>query len=49
MLFSDRSVITMVHGIVVSGGAIAGLAAALFGMILLRARMDGTGPAPLQT
>jgi hypothetical protein len=49
MLFSDRSVITMVHGIVVSGGALAGLTAALFGLMLLRARHDEVAPPTRQS
>jgi hypothetical protein len=36
MLFSDRSVITMVHGIGFSGAALVGLAASLFAMVVLR-------------
>jgi hypothetical protein len=35
MLFSDRSLITMVHGIGLSGGALVGLAAAFVALILL--------------
>ena len=32
MLFSDRSLWTMAHGIVLGGGALMGLAAALFAL-----------------
>ena len=38
-LFSDRSIWTMVHGIVFSGGALMALAAALFALVVMR-----TGP-----
>lgn len=37
LLFSDRSILTMVHGIVLGGGALMALAAALFGLQTLRA------------
>jgi hypothetical protein len=49
MLFSDRSVITMVHGIAVSGGALAGLTAALFGLLLLRVRRGDGAPTIRQS
>jgi hypothetical protein len=42
MLFSDRSIWTMVHGIGLGGGALVGLAAALFYLYAVR-------PAPLST
>src|SRR5262245_6953577 len=48
MLFSDRSIITMVHGIVLSGGALAGLAAALFAMAVLRGSDRTPLPSPRQ-
>jgi hypothetical protein len=48
MLFSDRSIITMLHGIVLSGAALAGLAAALFALIVLRARDRDPLPSPRQ-
>lgn len=35
-LFSDRSVLTMIHGIGLGGGAIMGLAAALFSLRVMR-------------
>ncbi len=37
-LFSDRSVWTMIHGIVLGGGALMALAAALFSLRAMRAR-----------
>lgn len=36
LLFSGRSITTMLHGIVLGGGSLLGLAAALFGLIALR-------------
>jgi hypothetical protein len=36
LLFSSRSVWTMVHGIVLGGGALMALAAALFGLVAMR-------------
>ena len=42
MLFSERSIWTMVHGIGLGGGALLGLAAALFHLYAVR-------PAPLTT
>ena len=36
MLFTDRSVWTLVHGVVLGGGALMALAAALFAMGILR-------------
>ena len=44
MLFSGRSIWTMVHGIVFGGGALLALAAALFALYLLRPR-DGAAAA----
>jgi hypothetical protein len=41
MLFTDRSLWTMVHGIVLGGGALMALAAALFAMGVMRAA-DGS-------
>jgi hypothetical protein len=37
MLFSERSILTMIHGIVVGGGGLVGLAAALFFLYATRA------------
>jgi hypothetical protein len=37
MLFSERSILTMIHGIVLGGGALMGLAAALFFLHATRA------------
>jgi heme A synthase len=37
LLFSERSIWTMVHGIVLGGGALMALAAALFGLRTMRA------------
>ena len=48
MLFSDRSLITMVHGIGLSGAALVGLAASLFAMVVLRAGQRPVGPTPWQ-
>lgn len=45
MLFTDRSLWTMVHGIVMGGGALLGLAAALF--YLYAARNNDGAPNPL--
>lgn len=36
MLFTDRSILTMIHGIVLGGAALMGLAAALFAMATMR-------------
>ena len=44
MLFSERSIWTMVHGIGLGGGALIGLAAALF--YLYAARSSDGAPAP---
>lgn len=45
-LFSDRSIWTMVHGIVLGGAALMGLAAALFSLYAVRTsdRPSGTTP-----
>jgi len=43
-LFSGRSILTMVHGIVLGGGALVGIAVALFGMVALRPA-DGAEPS----
>lgn len=45
MLFSDRSIWTMVHGIVLGGGALMGLAAALF-YLCAADTAGGREPAP---
>jgi hypothetical protein len=45
MLFSDRSIWTMLHGIGFGGGALLALAAALFALYLMYPRM-GEGGAP---
>ena len=44
MLFSDRSLITMAHGIGFSGAALLGLACSLFAMVVLRAGQGEVGP-----
>jgi hypothetical protein len=44
MLFSERSLWTMVHGIGLGGGALLGLACALFALYLMRPR-SGVEPA----
>ncbi len=43
MLFSERSIWTMLHGIGFGGAALLALAAALFAMYLLRSGRDVTG------
>jgi hypothetical protein len=43
MLFSERSLWTMVHGIGLGGGALLGLAAALFYLYAVRPAPDSTG------
>ena len=48
MLFSDRSVITMIHGIGLSGGALVGLASSLVTMWILRVGTAHGGPAVRQ-
>ena len=48
MLFSDRSVITMVHGIGLSGVALVGLASSLVALWLLRMGTASGGPAARQ-
>lgn len=45
MLFSLRSILTMVHGMVLGGAALMALAAALFSLLALRAEGD-SGPLP---
>lgn len=47
MLFSARSVWTMIHGIIFGGGALLGLSAALFSLVTMRASdtvADGSFP-----
>ena len=44
LLFTDRSIWTIVHGIVLSGGALMALAAALFSLRTMR-----TGATPEQS
>ena len=46
MLFTDRSVWTMVHGIVLGGAALMGLSAALFYLYAARTSDGPTVPAP---
>lgn len=46
MLFSDRSIWTMVHGIVLGGGGLLALAAALFAIYLLKPRSADGGSVP---
>jgi hypothetical protein len=48
MLFSDRSVLTMIHGIGLSGAALAGLASSLVALCLLRMGITHGAPAPRQ-
>ena len=48
MLFSERSIWTMVHGIGLGGGALLGLAAALFYFYAARPS-DGAGAPPGRT
>jgi hypothetical protein len=48
MLFSSRSLITMLHGIGLSGAALVGLASSLFAMALLRAGQRQVGPTAWQ-
>lgn len=43
MLFSDRSLWTMIHGIVLGGGGLLALAAALFSLYLLRPHPSDSG------
>lgn len=45
MLFSDRSLLTMLHGIGMGGGALLALSAALFAVYLLRPRAGAAGLA----
>lgn len=45
MLFSERSLWTMLHGIGLGGGAMLALAAALFALYLLRSRAGAAPPA----
>lgn len=45
MLFSERSIWTMIHGIVLGGGGMVILVAALFGMFLLHPRPGESPPA----
>ena len=44
MLFTDRSIWTMVHGIGLGGGALIGLAAALFYLYAARSSDDSVAP-----
>jgi hypothetical protein len=46
MLFSDRSVLTMVHGIVMGGGSLMALATAIFAVAVLMRSDDESGVAP---
>ena len=45
MLFSDQSLLTMLHGIGMGGGALLALSAALFAVYLLRPRAEPAGLA----
>lgn len=45
LLFSSRSIWTMVHGIVLGGGGLLALAAALFAMIAMRSTPPGDAAA----
>jgi hypothetical protein len=45
-LFSDRSIWTMVHGIVLGGAALMGLAAALFSLFAVRTSDQPPGATP---
>ena len=45
MLFSDRSIWTMIHGIVLGGAALVGLFTALFSLWTLPASPPGPGPS----
>ena len=47
LLFSDRSIWTMVHGLVLSGGAMMAMAAVLFALTAMRA--PSGAPAPQRT
>lgn len=47
MLFSERSLWTMVHGIGMGGGALLALSAALFAVYLLRPGPSDAGPGPV--
>lgn len=49
MLFSERSLWTMLHGIGLGGGALLALSAALFAVFLLRPRPGAAGPGETQT
>ena len=44
MLFTERSIWTMIHGIVLGGGALLGLAAALFALGTARVAVPATDP-----
>lgn len=48
LLFSSRSVWTMIHGIVLGGGALMALAAALFGLVAMRTPNAAEPPAEPQ-
>ena len=48
MLFSDRSIWTMIHGIVLTGGALAALAAALFFVYAMRPASEAETLTPRQ-
>ncbi len=45
MLFSERSLWTMAHGVVLGGAALMGLAAALFALLAARSSPDSPGGA----
>ena len=47
LLFSDRSVLTMVHGLILSGGAMMAMAAVLFALTAMALPSDA--PAPRRT
>jgi hypothetical protein len=48
MLFTDRSLMTMVHGVGLSGAALMGVGAALFTMVVLRPGSRQPDPTPRQ-
>lgn len=49
LLFSDRSVWTMIHGIVLGGGALMALAAALFSLRAMRSADGSHASTPYQS
>jgi hypothetical protein len=49
MLFTTRSLWTMIHGIVLGGGALMALSAALFSLCVMRTESASDAPSPRQT